>query len=626
MASRRIAAFPDRGSFLAYASSAPLRRGTFTAYPVQISEAHALRAIAEGGMVVASPDGRPIRLQYTGRIQHPDGNWTWVGRPAGSPAGAEAMLTFGDKAVFGTIPTSSGALQVTTLGGRTWLLQPNPLAAAADPVPTQADALAPMPRGHATRPVAAAQPRAIAAQALAPQAATPSATATVDVVLGYTNGFATRLGGQSQAVTRLQYLVDLANQAYVDSQVAGRIRMVAAVQVNYADNTSNQATLFELSGLSCSADNSSPLRTPDTGESCTAVAVPDALKPLVSARDRYGADLVSLVRNYTQPENGSCGVGWLLGANQVGITQDDAQFGFSVVSDSDGTTFPSQSTTCREEYLAHELGHNMGLQHDRETAAGTDDTNADGNLLDPEEFGAYPYSFGYSSTAGNFYTIMSLRRSGQVGYRVFSNPGITLCGGLPCGETDKEDNARALNQTMAIVASFRAAALGRGVWFSGDFNGDGQSDVLWRNLSTGGNVVWRSALAPMQLPLTPVADQAWQVAAAADFDGDGKADILWRNGTTGADQIWKAASSANKVLLPTVALTWTVAGTGDFNGDGKGDILWRNTTTGANVLWLAGSPKTQVALTTVSDLAWTPVGTGDFNADGKDDILWRNAN
>ena len=260
VASRRIAAFPDRGSFLAYASSAPLRRGTFTAYPVQISEAHALRAIAEGGMVVASPDGRPIRLQYTGRIQHPDGNWTWVGRPAGSPAGAEAMLTFGDKAVFGTIPTSSGALQVTTLGGRTWLLQPNPLAAAADPVPTQADALAPMPRGHATRPVAAAQPRAIAAQALAPQAATPSATATVDVVLGYTNGFATRLGGQSQAVTRLQYLVDLANQAYVDSQVAGRIRMVAAVQVNYADNTSNQATLFELSGLSCSADSSAAPR------------------------------------------------------------------------------------------------------------------------------------------------------------------------------------------------------------------------------------------------------------------------------------------------------------------------------------------------------------------------------
>ena len=35
---------------------------------------------------------------------------------------------------------------------------------------------------------------------------------TVDVVLGYTGGFATELGGASAAVTRLAHLVELGNQ------------------------------------------------------------------------------------------------------------------------------------------------------------------------------------------------------------------------------------------------------------------------------------------------------------------------------------------------------------------------------------------------------------------------------
>jgi hypothetical protein len=178
---------------------------------------------------------------------------------------------------------------------------------------------------------------------------------------------------------------------------------------------------------------------------------------LVAAREQFGADLVSLVRTFQAPENGSCGVAWLLGAGQTPINGEDASLAFSVVSDSGGSQFPEDGVTCREEYLAHELGHNMGLQHDAATAQGTDDTNSDGSLLDPEEFGAYPYTFGYrtGSTAGNFYTIMAVRRAGQTGYRVFSNPRINSCGGFACGSS-AADNAQGLAQTLPLVASFRA--------------------------------------------------------------------------------------------------------------------------------------------------------------------------
>ena len=88
---------------------------------------------------------------------------------------------------------------------------------------------------------------------------------TVDVVVGYTNGYAARLGGQSQAQTRLDYLIALANNAYADSLVDGQLRLVRAVQVNYPDNTSNTSTLFQLTGVSCVASNTGANRLPHQG-------------------------------------------------------------------------------------------------------------------------------------------------------------------------------------------------------------------------------------------------------------------------------------------------------------------------------------------------------------------------
>jgi ELWxxDGT repeat protein len=69
---------------------------------------------------------------------------------------------------------------------------------------------------------------------------------------------------------------------------------------------------------------------------------------------------------------------------------------------------------------------------------------------------------------------------------------------------------------------------------------------------------------------------------SGDFDGDGRADNLWRKVgpglDTGAPYIWPMIGpdvSAGTYLDPTGA-DWKVVGAADLNGDGRSDILWRN--------------------------------------------------
>ena len=162
---------------------------------------------------------------------------------------------------------------------------------------------------------------------------------------------------------------------------------------------------------------------------------------------------------------------------------------------------------------------------------------------------------------------------------------------------------------------------------TGDFNGDGQSDILWRN-TNGDTVLWNSNGSGSFIGEDlGIVSSAWQIAGTGDFNGDGQADILWRN-TNGDTVIWNSNGSGGLTGadLGVVPNAWQIAGTGDFNGDGEADILWRNTN-GDTVIWDSNGSGafTSTDLGVVSS-AWQIAGTGDFNGDGKADILWRNTN
>src|SRR4051794_30050332 len=165
----------------------------------------------------------------------------------------------------------------------------------------------------------------------------------------------------------------------------------------------------------------------------------------------------------------------------------------------------------------------------------------------------------------------------------------------------------------------------------GDFNGDGKTDVIWRNSSTGDVAMWEmnGRTITNGAIVTRVSDFNWQIQAFGDFNRDGRTEIIWRNTATGDVAMWelKGHTLLNGAVFATVSdLNWKIQTVGDFLGDGRNEIIWRNTATNELAMWeLNGRTLVNGAIfATVSNSSWVIQGTGDFNGDKKSDIFWRN--
>jgi peptidyl-Asp metalloendopeptidase len=596
-----FASLPDRGELLAYEKGRKTKhKGAYTAYPVAISEAHALRAMQSGEMIVNVPNGEPIRLTYERHEENKDGNWTWIGRNAD---GAEAILTFGEKAVFGVIPQgATDTLRLTMSAGQSWLVQTDrsKLAGLDGSMRREGgDQLVP-PKlaGTGSTSLVAMRAQPVAAGASA------AAASVVDVLLGYTNGFASQLGGSSQANTRLVNMIAITNQAYANSGVNMRVRLVKTLQVTYADNTDNGDALEKLTGYKAGTDGG-PI-TPDP-----------AFNALRAARDETGADLVSLVRAFRTPENNGCGIAWLIGGDESGIVQADAPFGYSVVSDgTDPDEGDGNSYFCREETLAHEMGHNMGQAHNQE---------------DSDSTGVHSYSYGYrEASATGFYTVMAYPQSDsdQFSIRYFANPNVKYSN-RPTGVANVSDNVRSMNITMPIVSSFRDTVTPGGSYVRNDVDGNGFSDLIWQNSGARQYGYWRmNGAAVVGTKTFADISSGYAIFTTGDFNGDGRADVLWGNASQRALYVWLAKSngSYDAQYVGSYPSGWTVVGSGDADGDGKADIFWHNNAGRQFGYWRMNG-KAIVGTKTFNNVTagYSVVAIADLTGDGKDDVLWASA-
>ncbi|WP_411726638.1 reprolysin-like metallopeptidase [Methyloglobulus sp.] len=239
---------------------------------------------------------------------------------------------------------------------------------------------------------------------------TGSAIATVvDLMVLYTTTNQTA----DYAKQRIQYLVDVSNQAYKDSGINLSLRLVHARPTGYVENNANSQALDDLAN--------------DRGAFAGTAAV----------RNQYGADLVMLFRPlYAQTSDG-CGmtyVGFANGGNGI------PNFGYGTIGDGYSKDALS-SYYCGPNIFTHEIGHSLGNVHDREYSGFA---------------GKYPYSYAWGIN-GKFGTIMSYYGPSIM---LFSTPELaTQCAGTPCGfaegSANSSDQVSTTNDTAPIVGGYK---------------------------------------------------------------------------------------------------------------------------------------------------------------------------
>jgi hypothetical protein len=135
---------------------------------------------------------------------------------------------------------------------------------------------------------------------------------------------------------------------------------------------------------------------------------------------------------------------------------------------------------------------------------------------------------------------------------------------------------------------------------TGDFDWDGKPDLVWRNRDSQQLRIWTLNGLQRTGTITPTPAQAvdanWELVAARDYDGDGHTDLLWYNVSSGKTVQWLMDANVQRVsgrfTTPASAgdNNWRPVASADYgvgpNGVvGSNDLVWRNSTSGRYVVW-----------------------------------------
>jgi len=165
----------------------------------------------------------------------------------------------------------------------------------------------------------------------------------------------------------------------------------------------------------------------------------------------------------------------------------------------------------------------------------------------------------------------------------------------------------------------------------GDLNGDGNTDIIWRDGTAGLTDVWfmNGATLLSSASIFPTLGSDWVLAGTGDFNKDGQVDLLWRNPAAARTDVWFMNSttllSSTTIELGSTGADWVVGAVGDFNKDGNLDILWQNQVNSLTAFWILNSNLQIEAVTFLPtpDPGWKLSGAGDFNRDGSLDLIWQ---
>lgn len=265
----------------------------------------------------------------------------------------------------------------------------------------------------------------------APQRITP---VEIDVLVVYTEAAKRSAGGEAPLLATIDLWTTETNNFYSVSGVNQRIRLAHVEELDYVETKDS----WDLGKLVLPKDG--------------------VMDEVHSLRDAVGADMVHLVEAWgTLGRSSYCGIAY--GMRNVSSAFAAEAFGATVLE-------------CGSTTFAHELGHGMGLRHDRYTV----------HLNHPDGITneVYTYSYGYvnqaaftrtATAAERFRTIMAYQTQceqwelpGCAETPRFSNPTQSLTNhplGVPSTAdsslvTGPADAVSTLNKTAATVAAFRS--------------------------------------------------------------------------------------------------------------------------------------------------------------------------
>jgi len=342
-----------------------------------------------------------FNVMHDNTINQTDGSRTWVGHLADQGQGYRVFISQGAAGIMGIITTPDGTYTVEQVNGTIYLINTSQLNHAGFNGDQVANITQEMQEAIASK----------TAQYSSNQTTTHTlSTPIVDLMVVYTTTKQTA----DYAKQRISFLVTVSNQAYVDSQMNMKLRLVHTEPTAYAENNSNAQALFDLANDKLNFAGMS------------------------QKRRQYGADLVFLFRPLYAKTAGSCGTTYVEMADG---NAPEVWLGYGTIGDGNSVD-ELTGYYCGGNTFTHEIGHSLGLVHDREYS--------------PDGYGATPYSYAWGIEE-LFATIMSYK---QPVLMYFSTPLLaTQCNGLPCGYPDTDlarssDQTKVVNATAPVIAGF----------------------------------------------------------------------------------------------------------------------------------------------------------------------------
>ncbi len=170
----------------------------------------------------------------------------------------------------------------------------------------------------------------------------------------------------------------------------------------------------------------------------------------------------------------------------------------------------------------------------------------------------------------------------------------------------------------------------------GDFDGDGESDLLLRSEGEGHLRAWfiERARCAAQAAFDPQPGAAWRVAAAADFDGDGRTDLALQDDGGGQVSFWRlgGATGTQRLgepveLVPRPQRRLRLVAAADADADGRPDLLFERAGGLSVEVWTLAGLRRRDVMRPAPDsagLRWVSAGALDVDGDGRLDLLWQN--